>query len=460
MRGVVAYSPHPTVAILDSSGPARATRGSRSSAPSRTRSRTSRRPRSSASPRRAAASRRPGAKLLKASIEAGLDVESGLHEFVSDDRRAGRARREARRRAPRPPQAARRSERADRREPAARREDRAHGRLRLRDRQEDRRDRARPGGAAARPEVGLRPHRPDRSRDRRLGHRRRRGRRGLHRRRRREARRRGGEAWGRAAHRRGPGLALASGVLRRHARAHARLGSARVRPLPRGGRDRDRGLSRLSAPAARRADRAARARVAARCARRRVAAIALNTRTLERRRGARGRPLGHARRPGFRPTTRCGSAPARSWTPSWRSCNPDGRGPGEGQTQHSREADARVRLRRARASLRPRGADLMVGVADDQPKTSPAIAEQFYDAMNDVGLTENRITILWDSDAPRRRSGTATRSPTRSTVAAAHGVHVTLSIYPDRARAITESPRGRRTSSPPSPRSSRGRSRR
>ena len=86
------------------------------------------------------------------------------------------------------------------------------------------------------------------------------------------------------------------------------------------------------------------------------------------------------------------------------------------------------------------GADLLVGVADDQPKTSPAIAEQFYDAMNDVGLTEDRITILWDSRAPttiRDRDQIAHAV----TVAAAHGVHVTLSIYPDRARAITDSPR-------------------
>lgn len=82
---------------------------------------------------------------------------------------------------------------------------------------------------------------------------------------------------------------------------------------------------------------------------------------------------------------------------------------------------------------------LRVGVADDHPKTSPEIAGQFYDAMNDVGLTENRITVLWDSANPtaipdEQQIGEAIAAAT------AHGVHVTLSIYPDRARAITDSP--------------------
>ena len=45
------------------------------------------------------------------------------------------------------------------------------------------------------------------------------------------------------------------------------------------------------------------------------------------------------------------------------------------------------------------GADLSVGVADDHPKESPAVAETFYDTMKDVGLKENRITILWDSSS-------------------------------------------------------------
>ncbi len=84
-------------------------------------------------------------------------------------------------------------------------------------------------------------------------------------------------------------------------------------------------------------------------------------------------------------------------------------------------------------------ADIKVGVSDDHPKTSPEIAQRFFDTMNDVGLTENRITILWDSANP---TTIPLREETAHAVeaAAAHGVGVTLSIYPDRARAITESP--------------------
>ena len=50
-------------------------------------------------------------------------------------------------------------------------------------------------------------------------------------------------------------------------------------------------------------------------------------------------------------------------------------------------------------------ADIRVGAADDHPKASPEVAARFYDAMKDVGLTENRITLLWDSAHPTTING-------------------------------------------------------
>jgi hypothetical protein len=85
------------------------------------------------------------------------------------------------------------------------------------------------------------------------------------------------------------------------------------------------------------------------------------------------------------------------------------------------------------------GADISVGVADDNPKASPEIAGRFYETMRDVGLTENRITVLWDSTRPTTIDARETLALAID-VAAANGVHVTLSVYPDRARAITQSP--------------------
>jgi hypothetical protein len=83
-------------------------------------------------------------------------------------------------------------------------------------------------------------------------------------------------------------------------------------------------------------------------------------------------------------------------------------------------------------------ADIRVGAADDHPKASPEIAGEFYEAMKDVGLTENRITLLWDSAHP-------TTIESQDNLAAAiqdaqaDGVRITLDIYPSRAKALTES---------------------
>jgi uncharacterized NAD-dependent epimerase/dehydratase family protein len=85
MRGVVAYSPHPTVAILDSKRAGESYEGIpivgsvADALPLE--------PTTALVGVATQGGRFPPAwrELLKASIEAGLDVESGLHEFVSDD---------------------------------------------------------------------------------------------------------------------------------------------------------------------------------------------------------------------------------------------------------------------------------------------------------------------------------------------------------------------------------------
>ena len=84
-------------------------------------------------------------------------------------------------------------------------------------------------------------------------------------------------------------------------------------------------------------------------------------------------------------------------------------------------------------------ADLRVGVSDDHPKISPEIAGRFYDAMKDVGLTENRISVTWDPSRPATIPNLEAIQQATA-LAATHDVHVTLTIYPDRARALTGSP--------------------
>ena len=85
MRGVVAYSPHPTVAIVDSERPGESYEGIPVVASVQDGLQYG--PTTALVGVATQGGRFPPAwrDLLKASIEAGLDVESGLHEFVSDD---------------------------------------------------------------------------------------------------------------------------------------------------------------------------------------------------------------------------------------------------------------------------------------------------------------------------------------------------------------------------------------
>jgi uncharacterized NAD-dependent epimerase/dehydratase family protein len=85
MRGVVAYSPHPTVAIVDSKRPGETYEGIPVVAS--VQEGLQYEPTTALVGVATQGGRFPPAwrELLKASIEAGLDVESGLHEFISVD---------------------------------------------------------------------------------------------------------------------------------------------------------------------------------------------------------------------------------------------------------------------------------------------------------------------------------------------------------------------------------------
>jgi uncharacterized NAD-dependent epimerase/dehydratase family protein len=85
MRGVVAYSPHPTVAILDSERGGEAYEGIPIVAT--VEEALPHKPTTALVGVATQGGRFPPAwrELLKASIEVGLDLENGLHEFITDD---------------------------------------------------------------------------------------------------------------------------------------------------------------------------------------------------------------------------------------------------------------------------------------------------------------------------------------------------------------------------------------
>jgi hypothetical protein len=84
-------------------------------------------------------------------------------------------------------------------------------------------------------------------------------------------------------------------------------------------------------------------------------------------------------------------------------------------------------------------ADVIVGAADNRPESSPEEAERFYDTMKEVGLTENRLTIVWN---PQRPTTIERQEALDQAVAlaAARGIRITFSVYAKPSNSISSNP--------------------
>ncbi len=91
------------------------------------------------------------------------------------------------------------------------------------------------------------------------------------------------------------------------------------------------------------------------------------------------------------------------------------------------------------AFVGPAQAGLTVGVADDHPLGQPDQGAAFFTLMNDVGLSEVRLTVNWDATQPTtimHQEQIESVLP----VATLRGVRVIFSIRPLQARVIGETP--------------------
>jgi hypothetical protein len=81
------------------------------------------------------------------------------------------------------------------------------------------------------------------------------------------------------------------------------------------------------------------------------------------------------------------------------------------------------------------------GVADDTGKYADDGGAAFFTALRDVGMTENRIAVMWDPARPTTITE-QTFLDRSLPQAAARGIEVIFAIYPLRARALVDTPNG------------------
>jgi len=81
------------------------------------------------------------------------------------------------------------------------------------------------------------------------------------------------------------------------------------------------------------------------------------------------------------------------------------------------------------------------GVADDAGKYANDGGSSFFSSLNDLGMTENRVTVLWDPSNPTTIDDQAflDRSVPK---AVAHGIDLVFAIYPMKARGLVDTTNG------------------
>jgi hypothetical protein len=79
------------------------------------------------------------------------------------------------------------------------------------------------------------------------------------------------------------------------------------------------------------------------------------------------------------------------------------------------------------------------GVADDTGKYAEDGGATFFSALNDLGMTENRVAVMWDPAHPTTITDQAflDRSIPQARY---HGIDIIFAIYPAKARALVDTP--------------------
>jgi hypothetical protein len=87
----------------------------------------------------------------------------------------------------------------------------------------------------------------------------------------------------------------------------------------------------------------------------------------------------------------------------------------------------------------PGASAIAFGVADDRGKEVPTRTTTFLDSMQDAGLTENRLAIIWNAARPREIPDKALLDAYVAQ-ANARGIRLIFAVYPGSARVLTDYP--------------------